>query len=144
MDIHSSAHPTVVEQSSSPPHHGMWDWTARVEFKKYELGSSFSVLIFLGQVPENPREWRVSPSYVGGHHAFVSSAASRCANCNNQQDLVIEGFVHLNRAIAQHSGLPSLDPDVVEPYLTNNMHWRVQKVFSSFLFMFVNTCSLMF
>jgi tyrosinase len=126
MNIHP--HPTVVEQqSSAPPNHGMWDWTARIEFKKYELGTSFSVLIFLGQIPENPREWRISPNYVGGHHAFVNSAASSCANCSNQQDLVIEGFVHLNHAIVQHSGLGSLEPNVIKPYLTQNLHWKVQK-----------------
>ena len=117
------------QSSAAAPNHGMYDWTARVEFKKYELRSSFSVLIFIGEVPENPREWRSSPSYVGGHHAFVNSAASRCSNCTNQQDVIVEGFVHLSRAIAQHSGLPSLDPEVVVPYLTHNLHWRVQKVF---------------
>ena len=138
INIHPSAHLTVVEQSSAPPHHGIWEWTARVEFKKYELGASFSVLIFLGQVPENPREWLVSPNYVGGHHAFVNSAAGSCANCSNQQDLVVEGFVHLNYAIAQDSGLGSLEPNVVEPYLTHNLQWRVQNVFSSFLFKFAN------
>ena len=131
MSLHPSAHHD--QSSAAAPNHGMYDWTARVEFKKYELNSSFSVLIFIGQVPENPREWRSSPSYVGGHHAFVNSAASRCSNCTNQQDLVTEGFVHLNRAITQHSGLPSLDPEVVEPYLTHNLHWRVQKVFTSIL-----------
>ena len=143
MSIHH--HPTVVEQSSAPPdlQVGMWDWTVRVEFKKYELGTSFSVLIFIGQVPENPQELRVCPNYVGGHHAFVNSAASSCANCNNQQDLVVEGFVHLNHAIVQRSGLGSLEPNVVEPYLTHNLHWKVQKVFSSSLLIFANACSLL-
>ena len=135
--------PTVAEQSSGPPDHGMMDWTVRIEFKKYELGTSFSVLIFLGQVPDNPQEWRISPNYVGGCHAFVNSAASSCTNCSNQQDLVVEGFVHLNHAIVQHSELGSLEPNVVIPYLTHNLQWRVQKVFSSFLFMFENACSLL-
>jgi tyrosinase len=139
MNIHP--HPTVVEQSSAPPDRGIWDWTVRVEVKKYELGTSFSVLIFLGQVPENPREWRISPNYVGGHHAFVNSGASSCANCSNQQDLVVEGFVHLNHAIVQHSGLGSLEPAVVEPYLTHNLHWKVQKVFS-FISFYICECVL--
>ena len=124
----SSAHPVVDDQSSEPPNHGLWEWTARIEFKKYELGSSFSVLIFLGQVPDNPREWRVSPNFVGGHHAFVNSVAASCSNCSNQQDIVVEGFVHLNHAIAQHSGLGSFEPDVIEPYLTEALQWRVLKV----------------
>lgn len=145
MNIHS--HPTSVEeqqQSSAPPNHGMWDWTARIEFKKYELGTSFSVLIFLGQVPENPREWRISPNYVGGHHAFVNSAAGSCANCTNQQDLVIEGFVHLNHAIVRHSGLGSLEPNVVEPYLTNNLHWKVQKVSLFLFFLYLRMLIILF
>ena len=128
MDIHPSAQLTVIEQSSAVPDHGMWDWTARIEFKKYELGMSFSVLIFLGEVPENPQEWRISTNYVGGSHAFVNSAASSCANCRNQQELVVEGFVHLNHAIVKLSGLGSLEPNVIKPYLTHNLHWRVQKV----------------
>ncbi|KAF9267055.1 hypothetical protein L218DRAFT_716703, partial [Marasmius fiardii PR-910] len=49
-------------------------------------------------------------------------------NCRTQQDLTLEGFVHLNDAIVNHAGLPSLDPSVVEPYLTRELHWRVVKV----------------
>ena len=122
--------PQLPRKISVTPDRGqIWDWTARVEFKKYELGTSFSVFIFLNQVPENPREWRVSPYLVGGHHAFVNSTPSKCANCRNQRNIVVEGFVHLSQAIAERSGLGSLEPNVVEPYLTNNLYWRVQKVF---------------
>ena len=124
-----------------PPDHGMWNWTVRVEVKKYELGCSFCVLIFLGEAPENSEEWRICPNFVGGHHAFVNSVASRCANCSNQQDVVIEGFVHLNPAIVKLSGLESLEPSDIEPYLTDNLYWKVLKVFSSFLF-FVCECVL--
>ncbi|EJF63238.1 photo-regulated tyrosinase [Dichomitus squalens LYAD-421 SS1] len=104
-----------------------WDWTARIHVKKYEVGGSFSVLLFLGAVPESPAEWRKSPHYVGAHQAFVNSSPQRCANCRRQGDLVIEGFVHLNEAIARLSGLHSFDPSVVKPYLHQNLHWRVQK-----------------
>ncbi|KAF8148054.1 tyrosinase [Crassisporium funariophilum] len=105
----------------------LWDWTARIEFQKYELGCSFSVLLFLGQVPEDPEDWLVSPNFIGAHHAFVNSTAGQCANCRNQGNLVGEGFVHLDNGISLHSGLTSLDPSVVEPYLTEALHWRVQK-----------------
>lgn len=122
------SHPIVQPQHYVPPNQGLWDWTARVEFRKYELGVSFSVLVFLGQVPEDPNEWLVSPNFVGAHHAFVNTAAGHCANCRNQGALVEEGFIHLNQAIAEHSGLSSLEPEVVEPYLTEQLQWRVQKV----------------
>ncbi|KAF9531510.1 tyrosinase [Crepidotus variabilis] len=111
-----------------PPDQGLFDWTARIEFKKYELGCSFSVLLFLGAPPEDPEQWLVSPNYVGGHHAFVNTAAGHCANCRGQGDLLEEGFVHLNEPIVQHSGLHSLDPSAIEPYLTSALHWRVQKM----------------
>ena len=135
--LHTNFH--LHSQHSSVDNPSFWEWTARVEFKKYELGTSFSVLIFLDQVPENPQEWHISPNYVGGHHAFVNSVANRCGNCRNQQDLVVEGFVHLNHGIAKHSGLGSLAPNFVEPYLKNNLHWRVQKV--CFVFSYLQMCA---
>ncbi|KAF9560844.1 tyrosinase [Agrocybe pediades] len=110
-----------------PPNQGMHDWAARIHFKKYELGTSFSVLIFLGAVPENTDDWLVSPNFVGAHHAFVNSNAGACENCRNQSNVVGEGFVHLNRAIVRLSGLQSLDPDAVVPYLTKELNWRVLK-----------------
>jgi len=122
------SHPIVQPDHYVPPNQGLWDWTARVEFRKYELGVSFSVPLFLGQVPEDPEEWLVGPNFVGTHHAFVSTAVGHCANCRNQRTLVEEGYVHLNYAIAQHSGLGSLDPEVIEPYLTEQLQGRVQKV----------------
>ncbi|KAF8990391.1 tyrosinase [Cyathus striatus] len=117
-----------VQSGSGDVSGGMWDWAARIHFNKYELGGSFSVLLFLGEVPEDPESWLVASNLVGAHHAFVNSAAGRCANCRTQADLVIEGFVHLNNGIAQHSGLGSLEPDVIHPYLKKELHWRVQKV----------------
>lgn len=111
-----------------PPDLGLYEWTARIEFKNYELGCSFSVRIFIGDPPEDPAEWPVSREFVGAHHAFVNTAADQCSNCRNHRDLVEEGFVHLNWAIAARSGLGSFDPEVVEPYLTKELHWKVQKM----------------
>lgn len=119
---------TLSDAHSGTPSSDYWEWTARIRVKKYALGGSFSVFIFLGAVPEDPADWRSSPHYVGAHHAFVNSSPQRCANCRRQADLVIEGFVHLNEGIARLSGLPRLTPDVVKPYLQENLHWRVRKV----------------
>ncbi|CAA7270513.1 unnamed protein product [Cyclocybe aegerita] len=80
------------------------------------------------RIPEDPEDWLCSDNFVGAHHAFVNSSAGRCANCRGQGDLVEEGFVHLDNAIAQFSGLNSLEPSVVEPYLTQALQWRVQKI----------------
>jgi tyrosinase len=103
----------------------MWEWNARIHFKKYELGTSFSVLIFLGTVPEDPEDWRTTGTFVGAHHAFVSKTGGKRTN---HGDVVDEGFVQLNQAIAQHSGLNSFEPEVIKPFLTKELHWRVQRV----------------
>ena len=120
----------------APPTHGapsvIYDWAARIHAKKFELGHGYAVLIFLGEVPGEEEHWRTCPSFVGAHCAFVNSHTDQCANCREQEELVAEGFVHLNEAIAKYSGLSSYEPSVVTPYLKNNLHWRVQSVRSSF------------
>ena len=84
----------------------------------FELGYGFSVPLSLGKVPEDADDWQVSSNYVGGHYAFVKSAAAQCANCADQADVIEEGFVHLKQAVLKHSDLNSLEP----------LQWRVQKV----------------
>lgn len=107
---------------------GLLEWTARVESKQFELPISYTVLLFLGKVSDDTKEWPVSPYFVGSHSAFVNSAAQDCENCRNNVNGVIEGYVHLNQGILRHSGLQSLEPDAVIPYLTENLQWRVLKV----------------
>jgi tyrosinase len=122
--------------TTHPPEHGpgsqgptvINDWTCRIHCKKYELGGSYWVLIFLGEVPEDPSEWRTCSTFVGGHYCFVNGAVNKCSNCRSQANLVTEGFVHLNEYIASYSGLSSYDPSEVTPYLKKNLHWRVQTV----------------
>jgi len=103
----------------------IYDWGARIDAKKFELGHGYAVLIFLGEDPGDEEHWRTCPS-------FMNSATDERANCRKQEELVVEGFVHLNEAITKHSGLSSYEPSVVTPYLKNNLHWRVQSVRSSF------------
>lgn len=127
--VSTESAPQVPVEVDSP----LYDWTCRIECKKHELSNSFAVLIFLGDVPDDSSEWRRSPSYVGAHYAFVNSNSEECENCRSQGDVVIEGFVHLNSAIIAKSG-PDLKPETVEPYLRQNLKWRVQKVILFFFF----------
>jgi tyrosinase len=119
---------------SHPPGHGgtpptIYDWSARIHAKKYEAGHGYLVLIFIGAVPDDYTQWRTCNSFVGAHVSFANAEADQCGNCREQAELVVEGFVHLNQAIAKCSpGLPSYEPEVVAPYLKENLHWRVQAV----------------
>ncbi|KAI0297677.1 hypothetical protein BC826DRAFT_149310 [Russula brevipes] len=106
------------------------DWTVRIHAKKYELGQSFSVLVFLGDVPDDAAQWRTCASFVGAHSAFVHAGGEAGygygGGGGGGRDSVTEGFVHLNNTIAKRSGLPSFEPSAVRPYLRENLNWRVQ------------------
>jgi tyrosinase len=136
--VASSVKPAAADTTPHAESHGghgsvvIYDWAARIQAKKYELGHGYVVLIFLGEVPDDPSQWRTCHSFTGAHCAFVNSDAEQCANCREQAELVVEGFVHLNTAIAKRSGLSSYEPSVVAPYLRDNLHWRVQAVRSFF------------
>jgi tyrosinase len=117
----------------------IYDWAARIHAKKFELGHGYAVLIFLGDIPDDPEHWRTSPSFVGAHIAFVNTHTEQCANCREQTEHVIEGFVHLNEAIAKQSGLSSFEPNVITPYLKDNLHWRIQAVCSSSCLVYFET-----
>ena len=132
-----NTHPTIFQGSGSTNPDTYNEWTARIRCKQYELsGSSFTVYIFLGHVPEDPKEWHKSPQTVGRFHAFVNLASEECENCQRhaQGGAEIEGFVHLNRGIVKalraRGAQPDwrLEPDVVKPYLKENLHWAVRKV----------------
>jgi len=112
-------HPAAHPESDNRP---FYEWTARIQSGQYELGSTYSVILFLGPVPDNPREWEVSPNFAGSHYVLANRDGG------GRGDVLVEGFIPLDRAIVKHSGLNSLDPDVVVPYLTRDLSWRVLKV----------------
>jgi hypothetical protein len=104
----------------------VYEWTTRIHAKKYELGGSFSVLIFLGEVSkDDPSTWHTSPAFVGSHHILVSGMDNPQGD---RADSVSEGFVHLNTVIAKRSGLSSFEPSGVVPYLKENLNWRIEAV----------------
>lgn len=111
-----------------PANREPYRWTARVRSKKFELGSSYSVPIVFGHAPDTPEEWETGPNYVGCHCAFVNSVPEECKACLENTDLLLQGSIPLNHGIVRRSELQSLDPEVVVPYLTENMHWCVLTV----------------
>ena len=106
----------------------IWAWSARVRVKQSELSSSFQVLVFLGPVPDDPREWAGAPAYVGAFSAFVNGTPVRCANCQERSDAVTEGYVHLQDALVREARACSFEPGDVRPYLKDELDWRVQMV----------------
>lgn len=100
------------------------DWSAHIRVKKHEYEETFSIFIFLGDVPKDPEDWYSSPSFVGEHSVMVPGGGQP----RRDKDTFVEGVIHLNRVIAARSGLPSFEEDVVVPYLKENIAWRVRTV----------------
>ncbi|KZV73173.1 photo-regulated tyrosinase [Peniophora sp. CONT] len=101
-------------------HQNIWDWTVRIQVDKHALPSTFSVLIFLGDVPEDSKKWRKAPSFVGSFSAFAHSMARHRGGPQ-----LAQGFVHLNRVLARTPDVHGFDPEDVQPYLREHLQWRV-------------------
>ena len=103
-----------------------YQWTARIRCNKYELGGrSFIIYFFLGSAPEDRAQWKTSTNRIGVFATFVNSAADQCENCRDNAENLVEGFVHLDDGLSKHANLASFEPEVVKPYLRDNLRWGV-------------------
>jgi tyrosinase len=103
----------------------MLEWSVRIRCNEFELGGSFSVLIFVGTVPDDPKQWLTSPSCVGIHDVYAGSAPH---DSDSRGDCEVEGYVRLKGGLLEQLGASELTPDVVVPYLKSELHWRVLNV----------------
>ncbi|KAG8991426.1 hypothetical protein FRB94_012518 [Tulasnella sp. JGI-2019a] len=106
------------------------DWIARVRCNEHALGGSYSVLIFIGHVPEDSKDWRTSPSFVGTHGIYTDDSGGyggygSSGQDTNSVDRELEGYIKLNSALLR-SGIPSFKEEDVIPYLRENLDWRIQ------------------
>jgi tyrosinase len=97
------------------------EWSVRLISKKNALGESYTILLFLGEVPENVEDWRMSPNLVGTHYVMTHSRPVP----DPHDGFEVEGIIPLNLALEDH--LPSLTSALVVPYVHKNIHWRIQK-----------------
>jgi len=105
------------------------DWRAEISCKIDEVGGSFSVFVFLGNVPADPSKWLIDPGFVGTFDIFAPNSSPY----DPANDSIVTGFVHLNRAILRLSRQHSLEDSAVLPFLRQNINWGIQKVRHRFL-----------
>ena len=115
-----------------------------MEFR-FALDGSFILNFFLGDFDPNAEgtQWLHEPNLAGSSAIFASPLArienGHCENCAAQKDSGMKYYdtVGLTQALLQYwktgeeaCGLrvTSLEPDVVVPFLTRNLHWRVVDV----------------
>lgn len=103
------------------------DWRVRVLTPKYKLGGPYSILFFLGPVPDQESQFRNAETLIGSVEVFANNRVDRCANCRGHSDLTYEGLVYLNHALSR-SPIHEYNPSEVVPYLKQNLHWRVTQV----------------
>jgi tyrosinase len=104
------------------------DWSARVIFQRSEIGHSFSIVFFFGDVPSDPQTWLMASNFVGAHHAFIHGM--QCTSCD-KDSFQEEGFVPLGPYIADQTTVSSFDSGLVVPFLTSQLQWRVLSVSGS-------------
>lgn len=101
-------------------------YQADISVKKFGLGGSFTIYIFLGEPTTKPSDWSSDPNFVGINGVF-SMAMPAAGN----SDLMVHGVVPLTAALedAVNCGeIPDLSEPVVVPYLKEKLVWKIQKV----------------
>ncbi|KAG8921549.1 hypothetical protein FRC01_000192 [Tulasnella sp. 417] len=97
-------------------------WTVRIRCKQADVRHITSILIFIGGMPDSPSNFASDPRFAGSFDPFVNPIPSKCRNCLEGNDVVIEGFVHITYSLMQR-GLDILDIPAVESYLHENLKW---------------------
>lgn len=103
------------------------DWFVRIRAGRHGLGSNYTVLIYLGEPPLSPDDWRSSPNLAGSHTILSGGFGGEAGE-------ITEGFVHLNKKLTECGVLPNAEEEV-EAYLKENIEWRVLKVSEAMLFL---------
>ncbi|TVY93845.1 Tyrosinase [Lachnellula willkommii] len=98
------------------------EWLVNLKADKHALNGSFFVHIFLGDFGSDPKGWSFEANLVG------TWAVLDKFNTANAPNKPVSGTIPLTGVLSKlvlANKLPSLDPDVVPPYLAANLKYRV-------------------
>ncbi|KAK0671041.1 hypothetical protein QBC41DRAFT_335569 [Cercophora samala] len=113
------------------------EWVVNIRAQKHGLHGAFRVIVFLGAIDESdPDSWQTEFNAVGRVSVLGRStqgpATTKCAKCvtDAADELMISGTVPLTSALLQdivneNTGLQSLQPEEVVPYLKKELKWKV-------------------
>ncbi|KAI1382190.1 Di-copper centre-containing protein [Hypoxylon crocopeplum] len=99
------------------------EWIANVRVSKHAMGGSFSIHLFLGEVPPDPLSWPVASNLVGTVGVFAHKGLHGWLS-----DRKVAGTIPMTSALMHMvaSGkVLSLHADDVEPFLKYNLELRV-------------------
>jgi tyrosinase len=110
------------------------EWLVNISAERHAASGNYSVHVFLDAVEEdNVALWPMSPHHVGSFAPFGQASNTICGNCKGQQEsrLEITSQIPLTIALVERylaQLIPDLSKETVVPYLTENLHWRVEIV----------------
>lgn len=97
-------------------------WSANIRMDQNAVGKSYDLHLFLGVVPQNPKDWAGSPNRVGRFAAFTGSGTAR-GDIHGQVPLTAK---LIEKYLAKTPGIPDLSPASMKTYLKANLSWRAQ------------------
>lgn len=84
--------------------------------------SSFLIHFFLGSVPISSQTWSFATNLVASHAVLApSSPVSRSSS------ITTHGQIPLTHALLASPEISCLDADIVVPFLTRELSWRIQR-----------------
>ena len=100
------------------------EWSVSLNVSKFDLkGERFIIRVFLGAVPRDPSQWAASSGCVGSVPVFPPPHTPGTV----YSSIAVYGEIDLTRGLAAN-GVDVSDLEMTERWLTENLHWRVQKV----------------
>jgi hypothetical protein len=100
------------------------EWFVNIAVNKLDVDTSFTVKIFIGPPPIDPKTWAGAKNLAGTLVVFLPPVINRGSRLER---LMSYGEVVLSDAF-ERAGIRDLSTDNVVSYLTRNLEWRVQKV----------------
>jgi tyrosinase len=100
------------------------EWIANIRVRKQALNEPFSIHLFLGTAPKDPREWTRAPNHIGTMGVFSSDRMYGM----QMGGLDVSGTIPLTSSLVTKvlkGELPGLEPLDVERYLKRNLQKRV-------------------
>jgi len=97
------------------------EWVVNVKVRNSDIHGPSSVLVFLGDLPDSPKDWSDAPNLVGACALFSMDGVS---NPNNE----VAGTIPLTGALMKMvSGklVDSMNPEDITSYLKKHLHFTV-------------------
>ncbi|KAF3000407.1 hypothetical protein E8E14_002195 [Neopestalotiopsis sp. 37M] len=107
-------------------------WYIDSVVERLALNGTFTIYYFVGGVPGNdvtPSRYCLHPTLAGVKHIFAAPVEA-CDNCGEHREAgqTESGTLPINPILLDHKiagNLADLSPNSVQPFLVNNLRWRV-------------------